>query len=78
MEVICAFLLNAYRLMAGNSHLIGGMTSKWLHSCLILARFLLMWAVLSVLTSARFHDTSNTKIFGKRDTKIHDLNFLIA
>jgi hypothetical protein len=78
MEVICAFLLDAYRLMAGNSHLIGGMSSKWLHTYLILARFLQMWAVLSVLTSARFRDTSNTKIFGKRGTKMRHLNFLIA
>jgi hypothetical protein len=37
-----------------------------------------MWAVLSVLSSAGFRDSSNTKIFGKRDTKMRDLNFLIS
>jgi hypothetical protein len=36
-----------------------------------------MWAVLSVLSSAGFRDSSN-KIFGKRDTKMRDLNFLIS
>jgi len=78
VKIICAFLLDACRLMDGHSHLIGGMSSKRLHKCFILSRFLQMWAVLSVLTSARFRDSSNTKIFGKGDKKMRDLNFLIA
>ena len=62
MKIICAFLLDAYRLMEGHSHLIGCMSRKRLHTYFIFAGFVQMWAVLSLLTSARFSDTSNAKI----------------